>query len=823
MPNAALVLAACVSLLGRSPDGPLQVGSALPVELDLRQARVATLVPQDSQDPAQVEAARRAWEPYLDQVRQAPSVRLRLPSGPHTLPLLLAASQVLKAHSPTRLLYLSYEPNLDSLMDERAWGALDGGVLTSRDLGTDPNQWRILLARAQELLPGRPWTLWVPSDPLAMTATLLGDGGRLVVPPGGPSARLANHLSAAPQDLEGGHGDLTLRLRGEAKARRWTFSKGEWQEGPLHTGRTEVQVLARELYDIGGLLARMRATQLRDRAALRHVESNMTVSMHFKEDMGSGGDLTYVLRHFSRLGEPDDYLRVKVLSNGVPLKLHGNVMLPLVQAQATLAAPVALALTERYRYADGGPAGPGQRWVRFEPVDQDVLLYRGKLKVDETTGRILEEESSRSDLPGMVKSEKRHMVYGEPAPGYWHLLSIRSHERWVMSNGIAQVQNDIRHSDIQVNHPGFEARRQEAYGSDQAMIRQTQGGLRYLAKQEDGTRKPLAKPATRMKAIGGFVLIDPRQKPYVLPLAGWILTDFDALGKGIQYQLVTAVIWNHANLTLPKAFLGLDLTAQTTLSLFPFTDRPQREGKVADKEGVGRSTQDLSVGVGRDLGAGFRAELKGEFQYNRFTEAREEEYRSPGYVLPASGLTRGLAGRLTWHRGGFGLTGFGSRSQRPTGAYGLPGNLQTIPGGGVVFRTGGTVSYDHPLGQYQWWNFGATAVDGRNMDRFNNLGGDGLVAGMRSDALTANRILKATTGFTFTTGPNLRLGLSLDAARCRSLEDGKSYRLVGGKVSGDLPGFGWFSAVRVDLGVGLYSDIKGARGVQGMISLMRLF
>jgi len=42
-------------------------------------------------------------------------------------------------------------------------------------------------------------------------------------------------------------------------------------------------------------------------------------------------------------------------------------------------------------------------------------------------------------------------------------------------------------------------------------------------------------------------------------------------------------------------------------------------------------------------------------------------------------------------------------------------------------------------------------------------------------------------------------------------------------ISGDLPGFWWFTAVRVDLGIGLQSDIAGVKAANGYVALLRVF
>jgi hypothetical protein len=78
-------------------------------------------------------------------------------------------------------------------------------------------------------------------------------------------------------------------------------------------------------------------------------------------------------------------------------------------------------------------------------------------------------------------------------------------------------------------------------------------------------------------------------------------------------------------------------------------------------------------------------------------------------------------------------------------------------------------------------------------------------------------------GLAIPTGPSLRLSLSLEHANARSLDDQKTYGVTGVGLTGDLPGFWWFTAVRVDLGVGVQSDIAGVKSVTGYIGLLRVF
>ena len=138
------------------------------------------------------------------------------------------------------------------------------------------------------------------------------------------------------------------------------------------------------------------------------------------------------------------------------------------------------------------------------------------------------------------------------------------------------------------------------------------------------------------------------------------------------------------------------------------------------------------------------------------------------------------------------------------------------------------MSYDFQLDSGAWLHGEAGWASGSGFDRFKALsiggvGGDVRIAGIRSNAITADRLSYAKAGMVFPSGPSMRLTLSLDQAEVRSLDNQKTYGFTGLGVAGDLPGFGWFTTVRVDLGAGLLSDLSGARSVNGFVAFLRVF
>jgi hypothetical protein len=805
---------------------PLRVDEALPVDLDLTGAGVADLIPRDTRDATQVEAVRQRWILVVAAVKDAPAVRLRLPLGEARVPLLLAASQALKSQSPNQRLFVAFDPKAAPIMDETAWGAADGGALVPSDLNLDMGVWRTQLAQAQETFPGRPWTLWLSRDPGPLASTLMGDGGRLVVPAGGPSAQLAALIPPGFVEVEGGAGDLTLRNRA-GQSRRWTFAEGVWTAVPLPKERNEVAVTAADAYDVGALLAKVRAAQLRFRAGVRTLQAKADLDLHIQGQSGRGGDLGFTFGYFEKAGDWPELLQKEVRLNGVKAKLDGEVQLPLIESRQSVSLPVALGMTERYRYRDGGAAGPGRRLLRFEPVSADPLAYAGELEVEEATGKILVERRERTDMPGTVKSEREILTYGAVAPGVWRPVSVQTFERWVSANGVVQVQRRFLYRDFELNSDRFEANRAAARESRSTMLKVTPEGARYFTRQDDGTRKIEEKPKSNGRALAGVVLVDPGLTPPVIPLAGLAYFDYNAFGKGVQVSALTAVVFNTASLAIPRGLGSFDVSANATALLLKGTERPVVDGKLSDKDGVGRRFGMMGLGLGHDLGLGFRLEGRGDFEYDDYSEG-DSKYRTPGYALPPSGLTRMGSLHGSWLFRGFQLRAFHGWGKRPEGAYGTAANPQAVPENGNFRRWGGSLGLDREAAPGFWFHGEAGWAGGHAFDRFKALdvggmGGAVRVAGIRSNAIAADQVAYAKTGLTIPTGPSLRLSLSLEHARARSMDDGKTYGVSGVGISGDLPGFWWFTAVRVDLGVGVQSDIAGVKGVNGYVALLRVF
>jgi len=644
------------------------------------------------------------------------------------------------------------------------------------------------------------------------------------------SATTRGRCSNAASSIRHFRGRTTARRPGTGETRRWRFQAGTWTPAaPPREVATAAAVTATEAYDVGALVARMRAANLRDAAALRQLQANLEIGLHIQDLSGPGLDLGYRYRYFHKEGEPDEILQKEVLLNGVHANLKGEAQLPIIEAKISSALPVALALNERYEYLDAGPGRrPGTRLISFRAAQPDPTLYTGQLTVDEASGRILDERSHREGLPGVVKSEARTLTYGEPVPGFWTLVQLESFDRCFLLDETVLVQRRMTYDQFRINGADFATARQEARGSHAAMMVQTPEGMRYYTRRGDGERQVDPRSRTAGRAFGTGLMVDPSASSAVTPYAALLLYDFDAWGKGIQYSLETAVIVNAASISIPNLGAGFDGAADLGLSLLKDTLRPVRQGRLVDAEGVGRRRQTGGVTLGHDLGWGFRASLAGQLELNQYSLAPEDQYRSPDFLLPPSGLDRLVTGGLDWQGHGVTLQARYGQGQRPEGSYGRSGAIVDVPEGGRYRQWQGLAAYNLDLGRGRWLDLGLGRMAGSGFDRFKALEVDGLGAGamapgLRTGAIAADRVDYGRVSYVVPAGADLRLTFKLATTRMRSLDDQKSYSFTGLGIAGDLPGFWWFTTTRVDLGVGLQSQIAGVRTVNGTVSLLRVF
>ncbi|MCL1894134.1 MAG: hypothetical protein FWG02_07870 [Holophagaceae bacterium] len=802
----------------------------MPPILDLRNADARTLIPTNVLDEAEVEAVRVAWLKVIQPYFAEDSIRVQLPKNEVRTAIALAANQALKAQNPSIKLFLCYDEDAPPNWDEVFWGAFDGGVIASDSLKESPSLWLSVLDRAQSQLPARPWTIWCPIDPGATAGVLIGRGAILVVPFASPTAKLAESIPTEMTEVEGLLGKISVSSASGKESLHWVFMDNRWLITTPAQDQETVTIEGKADYDVQSILSKVRATQLRDSTALFNQECQLNISIHTQSTRsaggrgrgGIGGEFGYIFHSFQTAGEPEELLQEQVLLNGVKANIIGKFQLPIIESKRSISPPILLNLTEKYRYADGGSGGDGKRWIRFSPISSNSDMFTGQILVDELSGRIFEERSERANLPGIVKSERRKLVYGEPAPGFWRVIEVESFEQWVMAGGVTQVQRYLSYSGFIINQDDFLQRREAARASNSAMLRQTEDGMRYLVRDETGNRQIQHKQPSFARMMGMAVVVDPEMQFPVVPGAALAFFDYDAFGKGIQYALLPMGLYNMGTLSVPNLPWGFDLGVHSSTRLLPSTNRPAVNGEISDKDGVSHQSGQLRVSIGRTLRYGFRMRIDGFTSYIRYTEAKEEKYRTPDYIIPPSGFTSSLSGEITWMYHGFMIRGNFGEGKRPDGFFGSPEDIKPIANGGQFKRWGGAIAFDYRLQHKAWIHTELGMERGTGSDRFLSVASI-RAPGFRNNAVTSDQVQHASIGYVLPASQLFRLSWHIDHSRARSIDNQKTYGFTGMGVAADIPGFKWFTILRADIGIGIHSDISGLKGINGTIAALRIF
>ena len=215
--------------------------------------------------------------------------------------------------------------------------------------------------------------------------------------------------------------------------------------------------------------------------------------------------------------------------------------LPIIEPERVASPPLAIALTDVYRYRLDGRETIGSTLcyvVSFEPdpsaPTRTATLFRGRAWIAADSfahaqGRGHADGAARTDR--RVRAGRRVSGGSAPACGCSRDSDVRQ-----MYEGAAHrtpIHRVLAIDRNEVNAGDFSARQQHAYNSAAMMLRDTPDGYRYLKKDAASeTESPsIAGRSDRVRTIAGGVIVDPNIS-IPLPFAGFSYVDFNFLGTG---------------------------------------------------------------------------------------------------------------------------------------------------------------------------------------------------------------------------------------------------------------------------------------------------
>lgn len=491
----------------------------------------------------------------------------------------------------------------------------------------------------------------------------------------------------------------------------------------------------------------------------RKLESYQSINtLHLRFLLGNGAaslEASFEGDFFYRQGESFDWVWRDLYVDGVKWKGKKLPEIPLIQPEKAAALPVEISLDKEYSYRLRGTAQVNGRdcWVvDFEPVEiiEGRSLYQGTVWVDRDIFARVQTRTLQLGLDGNVLSNEETVTFqplnevGAPAP--WspdsYVLPTRVVGQQLLSllNATVPVETETTVASVRINPSDFEVNRQAALDSDATMVRDTDQGLRYLVKGEDGERVVQEEiDTTRTFLVGGTFYDESLDFP--LPLAGINYLALDWRGTGSQVNIFFAGALVTANIAQPRLF-GSKWDAGANLFGFFIkgSDELYRDGIEVEEEVVRSRTSRVSVFLGRPIG-NF---AKLDFTYSAgFTAFDTDDETAEVFVLPQDTLTQTLQTELSYNRAGYRLQLAGSINQRSDWEFwGLPGNTEFDQEQEDYIRWQATFAKTWWLPKFMKLGVELEHLNGEDLDRFSSydfgIFGDSSVAGYPSGLVRAD-------------------------------------------------------------------------------------
>jgi hypothetical protein len=482
------------------------------------------------------------------------------------------------------------------------------------------------------------------------------------------------------------------------------------------------------------IIARWQQNREAQKQRLENYMASSFMSLHFEStNLGPGFDVSMQLKQFFNRDGQMEIAQKEFYVNGVKFGKNHAFPLPQLEPEKVLTQPLELKLNERYDYKLLGTEkinGAMCFVVGVEPKVRDEALYSGKIWIDGTTFRevkqYLSQRGAKSNVLVNVETQNFELVRDDRGNQFNLLRSISAQQLLNAAGRDFVLQRKVQYSDYVINTPQFSTALAAEHSSDDPMLRDTDQGLRTLAKK-GGERVLVDKSTKRIESlIAGLMYGGTFNFP--IPFLGISIADFDFHHTGAQLSTFFAgpiLVSDLSKQYRPKFRLALDLA----LNALPGQNRLYSgntellQGQVWTWEqttGLRASWQPathLSVTASTYLTYdNFLRTSQGAEQYelprNGLTvlPGVEIKYSRRGYVFDAHG-TRGE--RINWRP--FGCT---SPDPPPAGCGSSSPNLLTQPPQNAFTLYDADLNKDYYIGKFTKGGWDLSYWGGNQMDRF---------------------------------------------------------------------------------------------------------
>ena len=604
-----------------------------------------------------------------------------------------------------------------------------------------------------------------------------------------------------------------------------------WSGTDAERFASEVDVMGERALSVEEVIARHQAAAARQRQQVQSLIASGTTVLTFQipglaAPMTVGSEtVVYQAPGVSEVEQRNIRL------NGLAYDMGkgGVPRLPIIEPERVSEPPLAISLTEVYRYQLEGRErrqGRDAYVVGFAPKAETQSLFRGRAWIDASVFAMLRVEASQTALRGaIVSSQQEDEFVPIPAAGTtaWLLGRSETHQVYAGAGHRTPIHRVLTLTRHDTNPPDFGARLEAAHASESVMLRETPEGFRYLertGKGADAARHPgqplrvAAGKAQRVRTVAVGVLVDPNID-HPLPFAGLSYLDFNFLRTGTQLNAFFGGAFAQLAFAVPS--LGgtrLQLHGGGFATVAEYNDRSFRNGIEIYDEDVRQRPARFALGLLHPLGPRWRARADYELGYTRY---RPASFADPTFVPPASTPVHGLRLALEAQEGPWSASfWWGAARRQRWPAWGFLDNPEYRPGAIGFQRYGVEIARSFVFSPRVVSRAELGWMAGRDLDRFSRFSFDGFdnrLRGYPGAGLRFDRGAVLRTATSWNASSRLRLDGFLDGAFVRDPGFGsqeKPYLGAGAGVETSLP---WGLLLAVEWGYGFQArDRDGNEG-----------
>ena len=510
--------------------------------------------------------------------------------------------------------------------------------------------------------------------------------------------------------------------------------------------------------------------------------------------------------------------------NGVPFGAGGGVpRLPIIEPERAAAPPLAITLSDVYRYRLAGRepvAGRDCYVVSFEPRDRGAALHEGRAWIDAASFGMVRVAAAQSGLKGPITASEQTDDFALEE-GRWRLARSNVRQTYEGASVRTPIHRLLVIESYGVNPRDFESQRAAAYASTDVMLRDTADGFRYL-KREAGSRKPeagsgkpeaesvpadtrtLAGRADRIRTVAFGVIVDPNIS-VPLPFAGLSYVDFNLFGTGTQFSGFFGGSYGQLAFSAPS--LGgtrWQLAGRAFGIASSYNDRAFQEGLEQYALDIRQRPAQAAVWLLRPLSPRSALRLEYDWDYTKFGAG---EATDRAFLVPRNQNAHALRLGLDVQRAGWQASLWGSYARRVGWRqWGLPAAAEYRAEHAGYQRYGASLLRSQAVSPRVTTRIEAAVMGGRDLDRFSRFAFgtfDNRLHGYPAALVRYDRGAVLRTAVAWTAARWLRLDGIADTAEVRDPGFGpglRNYTGFGAAIEAPAP-FGTLVAVEWGFGV----------------------